>query len=105
MHAFGQHYGIAVLPGKPYTRRHKGKIERGIASVQENALKGRTLASLAEQNCFLLDWEQSVADTRIHGPTRRQVGARFTAEPFVASANASTALDTVCHPRNASVVL
>jgi transposase len=79
MRAFGQHYGIAVLPSKPYMPRHKGKVERGIAYVQENALKGRTFVSLDEQNRFLLDWEQSVADTRIHGTTRQQVGARFAA--------------------------
>jgi transposase len=77
MRAFGQHYGIAVLPTKPYTPRHKGKVERGIDYVQENALKGRTFTSLDEQNHFLLDWEQTVADTRIHGTTRQQVGMRF----------------------------
>jgi hypothetical protein len=33
--------------------------------------------SLDEQNHFLLDWEQTVADTRIHGTTRRQVGTHF----------------------------
>jgi transposase len=79
MRAFGSHYGIAVLPTKPYTPRHKGKVERGIDYVQENALRGRSFASLDEQNRFLLDWEQTVADTRIHGTTRQQVGARFTA--------------------------
>jgi transposase len=76
--SFGQHYGIALLPTKPYIPRHKGKVERGVDYVQENALKGRVFASLDEQNCFLLDWEQTVADTRIHGTTRRQVGALFT---------------------------
>jgi transposase len=80
MRAFGQHYGIAILPTKPYTPRHKGKVERGIDYVQENALKGRSFTSLDEQNRFLLDWEQTVADTRIHGTTRQQVGARFVAE-------------------------
>ncbi len=75
---FGKHYGIALLPTKPYTPRHKGKVERGIDYVQENALKGRRFASLQEQNHFLLDWEQTVADTRIHGTTRRQVGTLFT---------------------------
>ena len=30
-----------------------------------------------EQNSFLLDWELTVADTRIHGTTRRQVGKHF----------------------------
>jgi transposase len=80
MRAFGAHYGIAILPTKPYTPRHKGKIERGVDYVQQNALKGRLFASLDEQNRFLLDWEQNVADTRIHGTTRQQVAARFAAE-------------------------
>jgi transposase len=77
MLSFCEHYRIALLPTRPYTPRHKGKVERAIDYVQENALKGRTFASLKEQNDFLLDWEQTVADTRIHGTTRRQVGAVF----------------------------
>jgi transposase len=77
--SFARHYGTAFLPTRPYTPRHKGKVERGIDYVQENALKGRTFQSLDEQNHFLLDWEQTVADTRLHGTTRRQVGAHFAA--------------------------
>jgi transposase len=76
--SFGQHYGIAMLPTKPRTPRHKGKVEKGVDYVQDNALKGRRFASLDAQNRFLLDWEQTVADTRIHGTTRRQVGTLFT---------------------------
>jgi transposase len=75
--AFAQHYGTIFLPTRPYTPRHKGKVERGVDYVQENALRGRQFASLDEQNHFLLDWEQTVADTRIHGTTRRQVGTHF----------------------------
>jgi transposase len=75
--SFAEHYGTAVLPTKPYTPRHKGKIERGIAYVKDNALKGRRFASLAEQNRHLLEWETAVADTRIHGTTRKQVGRIF----------------------------
>jgi hypothetical protein len=52
-------------------------VERGIAYVQDNALRGRTFATLDEQNRHLLDWERSVADTRLHGTTRRQVGKHF----------------------------
>jgi transposase len=75
--AFCEHYGTVVLPTRPRTPRHKGKIERGVGYAQTNALKARTFSSLAEQNRFLLDWESSVADTRIHGTTRRQVGKIF----------------------------
>jgi transposase len=77
--SFAAYYGVALLPTRPYTPRHKGKVERGIDYVQENALRGRTFATLEEQNRFLLDWEQTVADTRLHGTTRRQVGAYFVA--------------------------
>src|SRR5207244_6954122 len=75
--AFCQHYGTVILPTRPYTPRHKGKVERGVDYVQENALKGRTFSSLEDQNAFLRDWEQAVADTRVHGTTRQQVGKRF----------------------------
>ena len=75
--SFGEHYGVAFWPTRPYTPRHKGKVEKGVDYVQDNALKGRRFTSLQEQNRFLLDWELTVADTRIHGTTRRQVGKHF----------------------------
>jgi transposase len=74
---FCRHYGTVILPTKPYTPRHKGKIERGGGYVKGNALKGRTFPSALAQNQFLWDWEATVADTRIHGTTRQQVGKRF----------------------------
>lgn len=75
--AFARHYNFVFLPTKPYTPRHKGKVESGIKYVKNNALKGRAFASLAEHNQFLANWERQVADTRIHGTTRQQVGKRF----------------------------
>jgi transposase len=75
--SFCEHYGTVILPAKPYTPRHKGKVERGIGYVKGNALKGRKFATLADQNRHLLDWETHVADTRIHGTTRKQVGKVF----------------------------
>lgn len=74
---FCRHYGTVILPTRPYTPRHKGKVEASVKYVQSNALKGRTFESLADQNRHLLDWESQVATTRIHGTTRRQVGKLF----------------------------
>lgn len=74
---FAQHYGTAILPTKPATPRHKGKVEAGVKYVQNNAVKGRSFESLAAQNLFLAEWERTVADTRIHGTTRQQVGKVF----------------------------
>ena len=78
MRSFAEHYGTAVLPTRPYTPRHKGKIESGVKYVKGNSLKGHTFASLAEQNRHLLEWEARVADLRIHGTTRQQVIRVFT---------------------------
>lgn len=75
--AFAAHYGVAILPTKPRTPRHKGKTERGVGYGQDNALKGHTFTSLEAENDHLLRWETSVADTRIHGTTKKQVGLAF----------------------------
>lgn len=77
LQSFAAHYVTAILPTKPYTPRHKGKVESGVKYVKNNGLKGRTFTSLEEQNEFLLNWEQTTADTRIHGTTKKQVGKLF----------------------------
>lgn len=76
---FARHYGTAILPTRPATPRHKGKIEAGVKYAQNNAVAGRSFPSLAAQNQFLAEWERTVADTRIHGTTRQQVGKVFLA--------------------------
>lgn len=77
---FASHYGTCILPSRVRTPRHKGKVERQVGYAQDNALKGRTFKSLAEQNAHLRDWELNVADKRIHGTTRRQVQQMFEEE-------------------------
>jgi len=75
--SFCQHYGCSILPTRPYTPRHKGKVESGVNFVQSNGLKGHSFAGLPEENQHLWHWELTVADTRIHGTTRKQVGKLF----------------------------
>jgi transposase len=72
---FCRHYGMHVVPCRPGKPEHKGKVERGIAYLRSNALKGRRFKSLSEQNRFLSHWESHVADKRIHGTTHKQVMA------------------------------
>ena len=74
---FSEYYGVVILPTRPYMPRHKGKIESGVKYVKRNALKARQFASLEEQSQFLLQWEATIADTRIHGTTKQQVGKLF----------------------------
>lgn len=76
--SFAEHYGTVILPTKPRTPQHKGKVEAGVKYVQNNALKGRSFDSLTAQNQYLDQWEARIADTRIHGTVREQVAALFT---------------------------
>lgn len=41
--------------------------------VKGSALQARQFKSLEEQNGHLAQWERTIADTRIHGTTKRQV--------------------------------
>lgn len=77
---FCRHYGMHVVPCRPWTPQHKGKVERGVGYVRNNALKGRRFKTLAEENLHLQRWEASVADKRIHGTTCKQVAACFELE-------------------------
>jgi transposase len=77
---FCRHYGLNLMPCRPFKPQHKGKVERGVGYVRTNALKGRRFQSLSEQNLFLKRWESQVADKRIHGTTRKQVEACFAEE-------------------------
>ena len=77
LQSFAAHYGTVFVPTKPYTPEHKGKVESSVKYAKNNALKGHTFKSLAEQNEHLLEWERTVADTRIHGTTKKQVREQF----------------------------
>jgi transposase len=79
LRSFAQHYGLALLPTRPRTPRHKGKIEAGVGYVKNNGLKGHDFHTLEEENRHLLDWECKVADLRIHGTMRQQVSKVFLA--------------------------
>jgi transposase len=74
---FGVHYGTTILPARPYKPTDKGKVESGIKYVKNNALKGKDFGSLAAVNEHLHWWLKNVADKRIHGTTKRQVGTHF----------------------------
>ena len=75
--AFAEHYQTTILPTRPYTPQHKGKVESDVGYVKNSALKGQEFTSIQKQNERLKQWEAKVADRRIHGTTRKQVDAHF----------------------------
>jgi transposase len=77
---FCRHYNVEVIPCRPYSPQHKGKIERHIGYVKSNGIKGNEFSSLGEWNVHLKTWEKNVADQRIHGTCKRQVASMFEIE-------------------------
>lgn len=75
--AFCEHYQAAALPTRPRTPEHKGKVENGIGYLKESAVKAKSFTGLDDLNRHLRHWESQVADKRIHGTTKRQVGSHF----------------------------
>lgn len=74
---FALHYGTVIIPARPYKPTDKGKVESAVKYVKDNALKGKVFQSLAQVNEHLRWWSAQVADKRIHGTTKRQVGTHF----------------------------
>ncbi len=58
----------------------KGKVERGVGYVKNSDIQGREFDSVAARNEFQKNWEATVADTRIHGKTKRHVGQHIEKE-------------------------
>jgi transposase len=74
------HYGVVALPCRIQDPDRKGKVESGIGHTKRTPLKGIRFESLEEAQAYLDRWEQTWADRRIHGTTKRQVAAMFAEE-------------------------
>lgn len=72
-----EHYGFLILPCRPATPEHKGKVEGGVAYVQGRFMGGRGPMKLTQANQEVRKWCQSEAGMRIHGTTKEQPRRRF----------------------------
>jgi transposase len=66
-----QHYGFVISPTRPYTPRHKGKVESGVYYVQRNFMAGQQFADIHTANQRLAIWVRERAGTRRHGTTHQ----------------------------------
>jgi hypothetical protein len=57
----------------------RGRWSAGYSTFAATRLKGDALTR-CQENTFLSQWEENVADKRIHGTTCKQVAARFEEE-------------------------
>jgi transposase len=63
------YYGFMISPTRPYTPRHKGKVENGVHYVQRNFMAGQAFADIGCANQHLKTWIREVAGLRDHGTT------------------------------------
>ncbi len=65
------YYGFLISPTRPYTPRHKGKVENGVHYVQRNFMAGQEFADIDCANQHLKVWIREVAGVREHGTTHQ----------------------------------
>lgn len=76
--AFCTDWGVTVQACQPYRAQTKGKVERGVGYVKNNALAGREFGSWAALEAHLACW-MVMADERVHGTTHEAPRQRFEA--------------------------
>jgi hypothetical protein len=72
-----EHYGFLILPCRPATPEHKGKVEGGVSFVQGRFMGGKGIQDLAQANLDVRKWCKEEAGRRIHGTTKEQPRRRF----------------------------
>lgn len=72
-----EHYGFLILPCRPATPEHKGKVEGGVSYVQGRFMGGRGPMRLVQANREVRKWCEEEAGMRIHGTTKEQPRRRF----------------------------
>ncbi|MDP9096686.1 MAG: IS21 family transposase, partial [Pseudomonadota bacterium] len=80
LHAFARYWDVRPIACAPYRARTKGKDERGVGYVKNNAVAGRRFASWGALEAHLAWWMREVADVRVHGTTGEAPIARFERE-------------------------
>ena len=77
LHAFAHHWRFRPRACAPYRARTKGKDERGVGYVKNNAIAGRAFESWSAFEAHLERWTREIADQRVHGTTGEMPIARF----------------------------
>jgi transposase len=80
LHAFARYWDVRPVACAPYRARTKGKDERGVGYVKQNAIAGRSFVSWGALEAHLAWWMREVADTRVHGTTGEVPIVRFERE-------------------------
>jgi transposase len=78
--SFARYWGFEARLCRPYRARTKGKVESGVKYLKRNFLAGRSFVDLADVREQWQQWNDTVADVRVHGTTHQAPLARFVDE-------------------------
>lgn len=67
-----RHTGFKIDPTPAYSPEKKGKVESGVRYVKRNFFAGRDGANADDTRRELARWVTEIANTRIHGTTRKR---------------------------------
>ena len=91
----GKHLGFVPKACRPRRAQTKGKVERMVRYVKENALAGSpAFDSFAELNSYLTWWCNEVANQRCHADLKEMIGERWQAEKAILQALPRVRFDT-----------
>ncbi len=97
------YYGFLISPTRPYTPRHKGKVENGVHYVQRNFMAGQEFADIGCANQQLKHWIREVAGVRDHGTTHQAPLSLFKEFEQAALSDLPVEPFSLCEIRTAKV--
>jgi transposase len=77
---FAAHYGFSPVACQVKKANEKGRVENGVGYVKKNFLAGLEIPSFDALNPAARQWQDTVANVRIHGETRVKPLERFAQE-------------------------
>jgi transposase len=77
-------YEFTIVPCRPRTPRHKGRVERGVGYVKGNFFPLRSFRNIVDANQQLMEWVLGEAGNRIHGTTHEMPLSAFAEREKVA---------------------
>lgn len=69
---FSNHHGFTIVPCGVRKPHEKGRVENGVGYVKKNFLAGLELPDFSAINSAARLWLDTIANTRIHGETKRK---------------------------------
>lgn len=94
--AFANHYGYKIAACGVGKGNEKGRVENAVGYIKKNFLAGLEIPHFAAVNPAAKQWQDQIANVRVHGTTRKQPTELFAAEKAALRPLPVMPFDTAC---------